>query len=112
MSRIPGKGEIVNKGEVEAQFGGKNLTIVGGIGLFHRFVRKLGVEDALEQGVEVPRREVKYKTGRVLLSLIYALALDMNRLSDTVLLRLDRVFHKLVGFTDYPHQSTFRRLAY
>jgi len=109
MSRVPGKGEVVKKGEVDTQFGGKNLTVVGGIGLFHRFVRKLGVEEALEQGVEVPRREVKYKLGRVLLSLIYALALDLNRLSDTVLLRPDRVFHKLVGFADYPHQSTFSR---
>ena len=109
MSRIGGKSEAVNKAEVEAQFGGKNLTIVGGIGLFHRFVRKLGVEEALEQGVGLPRREGKYKTGRVFLSLIYALALDLNRLSDTALLRLDRVFHKLVGFSDYPHQSTFSR---
>jgi len=109
MSSIPGKGDIVNKGEVEARFGGKNLTIVGGISLFHKFIRKLGVEEALEQGVELSRREGKYKTGRVLLSLIYALVLDMNRLSDTVLLRLDKVFHKLVGFADYPHQSTFSR---
>ncbi len=63
MSRIPGKGNAVNKAEVEARFGGKNLTIVGGIGLFHRFVRKLGVEEALEQGVDLSRREGKYKTG-------------------------------------------------
>lgn len=105
-----GKREV-NKGEVMTQFAGKNLTTVGGIGLFHRFAKKLGVEEALERRIELPRKEAKckYRTGRVLSSLIYALVLDLNRLSDILLLRLDKVFHKLVGFTDYPHQSSFSR---
>lgn len=109
MSRISGKGDVVNKCEVEARFAGKNLTTVGGIGLFHRFARKLGVEEVLEHAIELPRRGTKYKTGRVLLSLIYALVLDLSRLSDTLLLRLDKVVHKVVNFSDYPHQSTFSR---
>ena len=84
---------------------------MGGIGLFHRFARKLGVEEALECGIQLPREgaRCKYGTGRVLSSLLYALVLDLDRLSDTLLLRLDKVFHKLVGFADYPHQSTFSR---
>jgi len=108
MSRINTKDRVVNNAEVETQFSAKNLTTVGGVGLFHKFVKKLGVEEALEQRIELPRREGKYKKGRVLISLIYALVLDLNRLSDTVLLRLDDVFHKIVDFSDYPHQSTFR----
>jgi hypothetical protein len=32
MNTIKAKGRVVNKNEVEAQFVGKNLTIVGGIG--------------------------------------------------------------------------------
>jgi hypothetical protein len=36
MSTVKAKGGGVNKNEVEAQFVGKNLTIVGGMGLFHR----------------------------------------------------------------------------
>jgi len=106
MNTITAKEKVVNDGEVEIQFAGKNLTPVGGIKLFHKFARKLGVEEALEQKVNLPRRESKYKTGRVLVSLLYALVLDLNRLSDTALLHIDGVFRKLVGFDGYPHQST------
>ena len=111
MSIVNSEGNVGTKREIEAQFAGKNLTTVGGIGLFHRFARKLGVEEALEHKIELPREEArcKYRTGRVLSSLIYALVLDLNRLSDTLLLRLDNVFHELVGFAGYPHQSTFSR---
>lgn len=111
MSIVSSEGSVGTKREIEAQFAGKNLTTVGGIGLFHRFAKKLGVEEALEHRVELSREgaRCKYRTGRVLSSLIYALVLDLNRLSDTLLLRLDNVFQKLVGFTDYPHQSTFSR---
>jgi hypothetical protein len=74
MKTIKAKGGVVNKNEVEAQFVGKNLTIVGGMGLFHRFVKKLGMEEALEQSIELsPQASVKYKTGRILILLIYTL---------------------------------------
>ena len=38
------KAKAADKGKVETRFTGKNLTTVGGMGLFHRFARKLGVE--------------------------------------------------------------------
>ena len=41
--------------------------------------------------------------------LLYAVTLDMNRQSDTVVLRLDKVFQKIAGFDDYPVQSTISR---
>jgi hypothetical protein len=109
MNRIAAKEKLVNDGEVETRFAGKNLTSVGGIKLFHKFAQKLGVEEALEQSINLPRKEGKYPTGRVLTSLLYALVLDLNRLSDTARLQIDRVFHQLVGFDGYPHQSTFSR---
>ncbi|MBT9143078.1 MAG: hypothetical protein DDT29_01477 [Dehalococcoidia bacterium] len=90
MNRITAREKVVNDGEVETQFTGKNLTSVGGIKLFHKFARKLGVEKALERSIKLPRKEVKYKTGRVLISLLYALVLDLNRLSDTARLQVDR----------------------
>jgi hypothetical protein len=67
------------------------------------------VEEVLEQSINLPRREGKYKIGRVLVSLLYALVLDLIRLSDTARLQADRVFHRLVGFEGYPHQTTFSR---
>jgi hypothetical protein len=101
--------KVVSNGKVETRFTGKNLTTVGGMGLFHRFARKLGVEEKLEQRVKFPGRERKYPDGRKLLSLMYALVLDLSRLSDTALLRVDKVFQKIAGLSDFPHQSTFSR---
>ena len=109
MNRIEVKEKVVNNSEIEARFAGKNLTSVGGIKLFDKFAQKLGVEEALEQRVNLPRKDGKYPTGRILTSLLYALVLDLNRLSDTARLQIDRVFHQLVGFDGYPHQSTFSR---
>ena len=109
MNKIIVKEKIVNDGDVEIRFAGKNLTSIGGIRLFHKFARRLSVEDALEQSVNLPRKEGKYKVGRMLVSLLYALVLDLERLSDTAHLQTDRVFQRLVGFDAYPHQSTFSR---
>ena len=63
MNRIMAKEKVVNNGEVETRFAGKNLTSIGGIKLFHKFVQKLTVEEALEQSVKLSRRESNYKTG-------------------------------------------------
>ena len=84
MSRITIKEKVVNDGEVETRFAGKNLTSSGGIRLFHKFAQKLGVEEALGQSINLPRREGKYKTEREMISLLYALVLELNRPSDTV----------------------------
>ena len=51
---------VVQGSEVAVQFTGKNLTSVGGIGLFHKFAKRLGVEKALEQKVKLSRRASKY----------------------------------------------------
>ena len=99
----------VNGSEVEVRFAGKNLTSVGGIKLFHKFTQKLGIEEALEQSIKLPRRKSKYRVGTMLVSLLYALVLDLNRLLDTARLQRDSVFQRLVGFNGYPHQSTFSR---
>ena len=42
MNRIMAKEKVVNNGEVETRFAGKNLTSVGGMKFFHKFVQKLG----------------------------------------------------------------------
>ena len=103
------KAKAADKGKIETRFTGKNLTTVGGMGLFHKFARKLGVEEKLEQSVKFPGRERKYPDSRKLLSLVYALVLDLSRLSDTALLRVDKVFQKIAGLSDFPHQTTFSR---
>ena len=48
MNRIMAKEKIVNNGEVETRFAGKNPTSIGGIKLFPEFAQRLSVEEALE----------------------------------------------------------------
>jgi hypothetical protein len=43
------------------------------------------------------------------LCLLYAVLLDLKRQSDTLMLRLDKSFHKIAGLDDYPVQSTISR---
>jgi hypothetical protein len=45
----------------------------------------------------------------MVLSLVYAQAVDLERLSDTGALRQDRVFHRVAGIDDYPHQTSLSR---
>src|SRR5574341_322645 len=42
-------------------------------------------------------------------SFTISVILDLKRQSDTVMLRLDKVFQKIIGFDDYPVQSTISR---
>lgn len=106
-NKKPGKSQ--EKNEVEVEFSGKNLTCFGGMKLFGRFVKKLGVEKSLDREVVLEREESKYSVGRMILCLIYSMVVDLHRLSDTIVLRLDKVFLKIVEFSEYPHQTTFTR---
>ena len=102
--------QVGRKGKgIEVSFSGCGLTLFGGIGLLGGLMRKLRVKEALESKIQVARRERKYSLGDMLLSLIYARALDLERLSDTIALREDGVFQQVAGFDDYPHQSSLSR---
>lgn len=41
-----GKRKVVNNGEIETRFAGKNLTSTGRIKLIHKFAKKLGIKEA------------------------------------------------------------------
>src|SRR5660397_149218 len=87
------KAAMINKdqGEVKVEFSGKNLTSYGGLGLFSRFSRKLGIEKVLDKIKINENGEGGYKTGRKIMSLIYGLICDLSRPSDTGVLKKDKV---------------------
>jgi hypothetical protein len=91
------------------EFTGKNLTKFGGIQLVRKFLRQLRVKEELEGAVLIEKRESKFSVAEILICLLYAVILDMNRQSDTLMLRLDKVFQKIAGLDDYPVQSTISR---
>jgi DDE family transposase len=95
--------------DIRVEFTGKNLTRFGGIQFVKKFLRGLKVKEELESAVGIGKRDGKFSVGGMLICLIYALILDMRRQSDTLMLRLDKVFQKIAGFDDYPAQSTISR---
>ena len=74
-----------------------------------KFLRHLKVKEELERTVLIEKRESKFSVGEMLVCLLYAVILDFKRQSDTLMLRLDKVFQKIGGLDDYPAQSTISR---
>jgi hypothetical protein len=97
------------RGEVKAEFSGKNLTPYGGLGLFHQFNRKLGVEKALNRDNNTGISESKYDIGRKIMSLVYGLVCGLERPSDTEVLQRDQVAQTIIGYNGYPDQSILSR---
>lgn len=80
--------------------------------LFAKFVRKLNLQTLLQEFVPLPRREDKYTVGEYLTCIVYASVLELTRLSDTILLQVDRVFQNIVGLKSYPHQTSLSRFLW
>jgi hypothetical protein len=95
--------------DIRVEFTGKNLTKFGGMNLVRKFLVRLKVKEELESAVPIEKRESKFSVGEMLVSLLYAVILDLKRQSDTLMLRLDKVFQKIAGLDDYPVQSTISR---
>jgi DDE family transposase len=94
---------------IRVEFTGRKLTKFGGIQLVRKFLRKLNVKEELESAVTIEKRESKFSVAEMLVSLLYAVILDIRRQSDTLMLRLDKSFQKIAGLDDYPVQSTISR---
>lgn len=65
---------------IEVSFTCPNLPLYGGMGLLGEFVGKLEVKAALDHQVQMPRQGRKYSAGDMILSLVHAQALDLERL--------------------------------
>jgi hypothetical protein len=95
--------------DIRVEFTGRNLTKFGGIPLLRKFLIRFGVKEKLENAVTIEKRDSRFSVGGMLVCLLYAVILDMKRQSDTLMLRLDKVFQKIAGLDDYPVQSTISR---
>jgi hypothetical protein len=95
--------------DIRVEFTGRNLTKFGGIPLLRKFLIGFGVKEEFESAVSIEKRDSRFSVGGMLVCLLYAVILDMKRQSDTLMLRLDKVFQKTAGLDDYPVQSTISR---
>lgn len=98
-----------DKSKVKVEFTGKNITPYGGLGLFRKFTQKLRVEKVLDKMLNINGEEGGYGVGKKIMSLVYGLVCGLERPSDTKVLKHDTVFKTIMGYEDYPDQSTFSR---
>jgi hypothetical protein len=108
------KTEKINKDadRITVEFSGKNITSYGGLGLLYKFNKKLGVEGILDKVKPYPVTEgdrAPKGVGKKIMSLVYGMACGLERPSDTEVLKRDKVAQTLIGYGDYPDQSTFSR---
>ena len=108
------KTEKINKDtdRVDVEFSAKNITPYGGLGLIHKFNRKLGIEKILDKVNPLQMDEAGKEpkgVGKKIMSLVYGLMCGLERPSDTEVLKRDKVVHTVIGYQDYPDQSTFSR---
>ncbi len=101
--------KVLNHKDIRVEFTGKNLTKFGGIQLLRKFLGRLKIKEELESAVQIEKRESKFSAGGMLICLLYAVILDFKRQSDTLMLRLDKIFQKIAGLDHYPTQSTISR---
>jgi len=80
--------KVLNHKDIRVEFTGKNLTKFGGIQLLRKFLRHLKVKEELENAVQIKKRERKFQVGGMLLSLLYAITLDLKRQNE----RFEREF--------------------
>ena len=78
----------------------------GGIGVFHKLVERVGLIDALNEGVQVFERHLPYFESDHILNLSYNVLAGGTCLEDIVLLRRDETYLDALGVDRIPHPTT------
>ena len=88
----------------------QGLTHFGGMFLFHRFCKTLGLRRRLQRYVPFPHERINhYQPVDLLLAILYAMVAGLPRLSKTRILQYNGAFQHLVGLRGFPHPSRLTR---
>ncbi|MDA3844836.1 MAG: transposase, partial [Candidatus Kapabacteria bacterium] len=102
-SKFPSK---LKKQSIQTSFTGGNLTNYSGIKVLYKFMRKLGVNEAINSlGIAVGHN-AKYSTDLILTTLILGIQAGMNRLSKIEKFSYDPLLLKLIGLSAKISDST------
>jgi len=96
--------------QLAISFEEQGLTHFGGMFLFHRFCKILGLRRRLQRYVPFPRERINhYQPVDLLLAILYAMVAGLPRLSKTRILQYNGAFQHLVGLRGFPHPSRLTR---
>ena len=93
------------------QFTEKNLTGNAGLVQLGRFIDKLGLGKAIEDGLSIERgANARYSVVDAVLILALGVLAGAKHLSHLVILRYDPVLRKLFKWVQFPDETTFGRI--
>lgn len=94
--------------KITLSFEDQTLTHFGGMVIFQRFCRKLGLKGILQRHTRWQRRSSIYHPVELLQSMIYTMVAGMGRIFDTRIIQYNGCFQELLGLKDFPKPSTLR----
>jgi hypothetical protein len=85
------------------------LTHFAGMALIHAFCQHLGLRRLLQQALRPAVRARDYQAADLLLALVYAILVGLDRINATQVLQYNGAFQQIVGLRRFPDQTALRR---
>jgi len=94
---------------VPISFEEAGLTHFAGMALVHAFCQKLGLKRLLQRCLRPAPRSRDYQPAELLLALLYAIIVGLDRINATQILQYNGAFQQIVGLPHFPDATTLRR---
>ena len=86
-----------------------HLTHFAGMALIHSFCQKLGLKRLLQRCLRPAPRSRDYQAAELLVALLYAIIVGLDRINATQILQYNGAFQQIVGLPRFPDATTLRR---
>ena len=86
-----------------------HLTHFAGMALIHAFCQRLGLKRLLQRALRPLPRAREYQSAELLVALLYAIILGLDRINTTQILQYNGAFQQMVGLPRFPDATTLRR---
>lgn len=86
-----------------------HLTHFAGMALIHAFCQKLGLKRLLQRCLRPVPRSREYQPAELLLALLYAIIVGLDRINATQILQYNGAFQQIVGLPRFPDTTALRR---
>jgi hypothetical protein len=86
-----------------------HLTHFAGMALIQAFCQRLGLRRLLQQALRPAPRYRNYHPAELVLALLYAIIVGLDRINATQILQYNGAFQQIVGLPQFPDATTLRR---
>jgi hypothetical protein len=90
-------------------FDESQLTHFAGMALIHAFCTRLGLKWLLQHALRPAPRSRDYHPAELLLALLYAIIVGLDRINATQILQYNGAFQRIVGLPRFPNATALRR---